>query len=848
MDKNKEMVYYGLVLIASVIICMFLRLNVVKGDKGKYDKNVRYFNAVLESAIALFLLDFLWSLTALGFIQMSYYGKQVVNALYFITTMVVCFSYMLYSEYVQGHDVKSQPWVKIILGFPAVIIVVMSIASIWTGWIFNFDEAGEYVRGPYHTMQVVAGIWTAGLSSIKALIVSIRTKDPIKKKECMAILIFIIWPVIAEIVQIVISGLPIVSFGMAIGCLSVYLNIQNKIRITLLQAEKEKAEQANKAKSDFLANMSHEIRTPINAVLGLDEVILRETKELDTKRMAIDIQTATKGLLAIINDILDFTKIESGRMDLVLVEYSLADLLSDVMAVTMPRIKNKNIKMRLDADPNLPAMLYGDEVRLRQIIINIVTNAIKYTNEGEVVIKITGSLKDKNTDAPTLAMGVSVSDTGIGIRPEDLKLLFEKFRRVEQSRNRNIEGTGLGLNITASLLSMMDSSLVVNSEYGHGSEFSFTVDQGVFPGGTIGDVSKLTVEVDVSGKYEASLCAPDAHILVVDDNTMNRNVIVRLLRPTKIKITEAESGDKALELLAKEHYDLVLLDHMMPGMDGIECLSRFKKGPYPLNETTKFIALTANAISGAREMYMEKGFNDYISKPVSGETLEKALHNYLPKELISKEVRTQETEKTVEIDQVESFPTIDGINIEEAKKYSNTVDEFYASLRMYVDDYDARTGELGKAFAEKDWHNYKINAHTVKSTSRLIGAKDFGDFAFEFEKAAGNEDESFIAANHDKFLNNYSEIYKKILDVLNARGTSGATVELKPISKDELRVLVEKLEEGIEAYDLEIIESAIDVIMSSDILFDSKEKLSKGLNSYDYSLMAEAAKTLKNYV
>ena len=408
-----------------------------------------------------------------------------------------------------------------------------------------------------------------------------------------------------------------------------------------LRDAKDEADRANKAKSEFLANMSHEIRTPLNAVLGMDEMILREVPENSPlRKYAWNIKSAGENLLSIINDILDFSKIESGKMEIVENSYSLSSVLNDIFNMMRLKAEQKNLKFSVNVDETVPDSLFGDEVRIRQVIVNILNNAVKYTREGSVTFKTTWK---RLADGSAL-MEFSSIDTGIGIKEEDLPKLFSKFQRLDLKKNRTVEGTGLGLSITINLVKMMGGELKVESEYGKGSTFTITLPQKVEQYEPIGDFQKRADEfISRQQTYRESFVAPDAEILVVDDSEMNLFVVENLLKKTKIQVTRSMSGKDCLEKIAQKKYDVIFLDHMMPEMDGIETLERAKVLPDSKCKDTPIIALTANAISGVREMFLSKGFTDYLSKPVAGKDLEYMLQKYLPPEkIISAEDETAE--------------------------------------------------------------------------------------------------------------------------------------------------------------------------------------------------------------
>lgn len=395
-----------------------------------------------------------------------------------------------------------------------------------------------------------------------------------------------------------------------------------------LEREKQIADEANKAKSEFLANMSHEIRTPINAVLGMDEMILRESTESNIKEYAMDIQSAGRTLLTIINDILDLNKIESGKMEIVPVTYDVAGMINDISNMIKLRAEDKNLSFRVNVSSDVPSKLYGDDVKIRQILMNLLTNAVKYTPSGEVCFRV--SLKEK-TNGSYAILCFEVADTGIGIKPEDMERLFSKFERIEIERNRNIEGTGLGMPITMGLLSLMGSELRVKSEYGKGSVFSFDLKQTVVVEDTIGDYEKrIRSSAEKQYTYNETFTAPDAHVMIVDDNKVNRKVFTALLKMAQIQITEADSGYKAIELAASQNFDLIFMDHMMPGMDGIEAMERIKAMKEGFCANTPIIVLTANAVAGSKEKYFEDGFDGYLSKPIEPEKLFKIIMDMLP--------------------------------------------------------------------------------------------------------------------------------------------------------------------------------------------------------------------------
>lgn len=405
----------------------------------------------------------------------------------------------------------------------------------------------------------------------------------------------------------------------------------------------EAANQANEAKSHFLSTMSHDIRTPMNAIIGMNEMILRDSREDGTLMYAESIRTAGNTLLGIINDILDFSKIEAGKMELIDVDYNLVALLNDLVNMVQRKAEEKKLTFQLDVDPNLPRVLHGDELRIKQVITNILSNAVKYTKEGGVVFAISGR---ECEEADSIMLHVSVRDTGIGIKEEDLGKLFEAFERIEEKKNRNIEGTGLGMAIAQRFLNMMDSKIQVESEYAKGSVFSFDLKQKVVNREPLGDFDAAFKSYLSERKtYQVPFMAPRARVLVVDDTEINLKVFVSLLSKTKMQIDTAESGDAGIALFKRNLYDVIFLDHMMPDKDGIETLQEMRACADTPNQKTPMICLTANAVSEMREMYLEAGFDDYLTKPIDTEKLENMLLRYLPPDLVEQPTDESEPKK-----------------------------------------------------------------------------------------------------------------------------------------------------------------------------------------------------------
>lgn len=531
---------------------------------------------------------------------------------------------------------------------------------------------------------------------------------------------------------------------------------KNKLLVEVTQKAKHaqrEAEIANHSKSNFLANMSHEIRTPINTVLGMDEMILRETREDNTRSLAQDIRTSTESLLEIVNEILDFSRIESGKMELMADDYELCDVLHDTVTVFGLRAKEKGLYLHIHVDEKLPAMYRGDSLRLRQIINNIMSNAIKYTREGGINFSVTGHQEEDSE-----VLHFEIEDTGAGIREEDLHRLFEAFERIDEKTNRNIEGTGLGMAITANLLHMMDSNLQVRSVYGQGSTFYFDLKQRVKDWTPIGHFQvKDKKNADNSKEQHFTFLAPNVHVLLVDDNAMNRKVFCKLLKHTQIQIDEVDNGFTCLEMVKKRHYDIIFLDHMMPELDGVETFSYMQSMQENRCKDTPVIVLTANAIIGAKEQYMQIGFTDYLSKPIDSHRLENliveqlALHNIHvePIELSgnNSEVYGEKNHEALqELPQVEGFDWEYGLlHFLNAQMLWESVEDFYNGCESAVAELDLLYQDIS---GPKGIDAYRIKVHALKSNLALIGAMQASALARILEYAARDGKEERLRHLH----------------------------------------------------------------------------------------------------
>ena len=551
----------------------------------------------------------------------------------------------------------------------------------------------------------------------------------------------------------------------------------------VLKLEKAAADEANKAKSSFLADMSHEIRTPINAILGMNEMILREASGSNIREYSRNIDASGRNLLHLINSILDFSKIEDGKMEIVPVRYSTKTLITYLINSVSGRAGKKGLNLIVDIDPDIPSELNGDETRVSQVIMNLLTNAVKYTREGSVTLTVKGMNKNKGE----VLLYVEVRDTGIGIRESDMGRLFESFERLDVVKNRNIEGTGLGMAITTKLLNLMGSGLKVESTYGEGSVFSFEIWQEIVNEEPLGDYRLSTSEDDEGGNRKGAFYAPDARILVTDDTQMNLIVVQSLLKRTGIQTDTAINGSEAINLCEQNDYDVILMDQRMPGMDGTETLKHIKELENGRNKNTPVICLTADAIRGARERYMADGFDDYLTKPVDGDSLERTLLKYLPEEKLGEEPAADDAaEKKDEEAALEEtvFDVLNkaGIDTEHGLNFCQHDEDIYREiLTEYVRDHGARVERLNRFYEEKAWDSYVIEAHSLKSTSKTIGAVKLSDMAAGLEKAAKEKDEALIINDHWKTV----ELYEKTAKVI-ASGMNIDMTEEKDDDDDEI--------------------------------------------------------------
>lgn len=621
--------------------------------------------------------------------------------------------------------------------------------------LYSYSEGNEiYTYGPSATLVYVY----IGLCIVFYVSLILKARKQIETKKMIPFFLFIICIIVLAAIQFFNPSLLVVTAGIIFVTFVMYFTIENpdiKL-IEELNLAKEQAEKANRAKTDFLSNMSHEIRTPLNAIVGFSQALAEEDISDEAREEVKDIIMSSNNLLEIVNGILDISKIEANKLEIVNTEYDANKLMNDVIALIRARLASRPLDFKIDIDPTMPKVLYGDYVRIKQIMINILTNAVKYTKEGYIALTVNTVVQDD-----ICRLIISVEDSGIGIKPEDIDKLFTKFQRFELEKNQTTEGTGLGLAITKSLVELMNGKIVVQSKYGEGSKFTVSIDQRI--------VSKTIDELEIESNFDSKpFNAYGQRVLVVDDNNVNLKVANRLLRDYNVTVDLVTSGQDCInKILDGEHYDLILMDIMMPRMKGTEALKNLKN---IFGFKIPVVALTADAISGMRERYISLGFDDYLAKPINKDCLYTVLKKYL------KENNEQNNSIQIIEKKDDSIETTDKHNIDYLKE--NGVDVNHGlELLGDMDMYDMTIEEFYKEFLEKmkkieeyksvnDMANYAILVHAMKSDSKYLGFTKLAELSYNHEMASKENNSIFVEENYNELVSEANRIYNIVKEYI----------------------------------------------------------------------------------
>lgn len=769
--------------------------------------------------------------------ELGYYMVRISNFFVFFFSLAATHSFNLYliDLYRSKDKLNRVPRQLVLNEVFFTIGIVMLFLSQFTGFYYTFDEYNRYQRGSGFMIAYIMP-----LLMLTILLVSILMyRKVLTKEEFIPVLLFAVVPYFATLVQFFTYGLSLTNItlvGMVV--LLYFFELKN---LNNLNEAKIKAEEANTAKSRFLANISHEIRTPINTIMGMDEMILREDATDVPKEYyktvigyAKDIQAASESLLILVNDILDISQIESGSMHLDEHEYDLNELLKNLVMMIRPKCESKDIDFNIEVDRNLPKKVFGDVNKIRQIVINMLTNAVKNTEEGQLDFQVE-LLERKQEDCK---IRFTVKDTGIGMRPEEVEELFSAFELLDVVKNSNIKGSGLGLDISRHFAKMMGGKIDCTSDYGRGTTFTFEIRQKVVENIIVGDFEAYE-ETPKKGAYIPRFIAPDVSALVVDDNPMNLSVIKGLLAATKMYIVTAASGEECLQKIEEANYDIVLLDHMMPGMDGLETVAKIREN----HKKLPVIALTANYISNGEEFYTSKGFDGYLPKPVDGETLEKTIREFLPGSVV---MDVEEADLPVQnMDLPEEYSwlnEIEEISVEDGIRYSGSAEGFVDALKMFVETAEENADTIERAFIEGDIKFYTVKVHALKSSARIVGATHLSNLAKQLEDAGKSNDEDFIQDNNQNLLDEYYLFKEKLSDLIEIEDDSNK--ELIPL--EELQEAYEVIKELAPQMDYDSIEMILQQIHEYRIPEDESAlvgDIEKALKTFDWDKMEELLKS-----
>lgn len=930
------------------------------GEMIGSENDLRHWNKVLRvtqwiTGLSILLIEIivnfmLYQDGAQGYTEANFFNKLLR---YLVLTSVVNFSNILISHLICRVFRLSEEKIKYVLMMSIILLCGnITYSHYQFACVFPVYTIPITVSVLYENKKfTVYSIFTSILALIPGIVS--RINDPLYSADAIP--------------EAIISCTFIIVFGF-IAFYIIKLLTGRNIRLTESINE---AQAASQAKADFLANMSHEIRTPMNAIVGMCELILREWGISDTVReYCFNIQNSGRSLLAIINDILDFSKIESGKMELIEEEFNIASTLNDVINMAVTRKGDKKQEIIVHVDPDIPKGLIGDEIRIRQIIINLVTNAIKYTKEGCISIRVSQTKREYGIN-----LSVSVSDTGIGITEENMECLFSSFQQVDTKKNRSVEGTGLGLAISKRLITQMGGFINVFSKYGQGSEFRFVIplkvsdaepfitikdaeqihvagyiDQTKFCHPMIGEEYRILIEelttklhtditiydtmeqlkkalsektfthlftareeynaeteffnrmaenmdlivlqdrtnamelpekircmykpfyilsvaavfnhesiltnLNCRKDFSARFIAPKARVLVVDDNPINLEVAVGLLRPYRMQVLTADSAKSAIAMLRSKDYDLILMDHMMPDIDGVEATGMIRNMEDEYYKTVPIIALTANAVSGAREIFMKAGMNDFVAKPIEISALDRVLKTWLPKDL--QEIPKEENEKKTpkEKQQNPKAEENDLFNPEMGIFYMGGDSDTYKKiLDLYVKKGSQKRAYIQQLFDEKSWKNYVIEVHALKSTSLTIGAKELSERAKELELAGKAGNYKMIEEKNEALLTLYERVLQEGEKYLSPEQEAAVetkaeegTEDLPPLTIEQVTDYVEKICAACDSFDGDeiaalCVEAAEHSYQNISLRSFFKE-VEDSANNFEYEEAADKAKSI----